>query len=232
VSGITAAGEVPATIFENTPTNGWEALLTLQGSLAGLRDVALAGADANRFHAVLLPGNQVRITPAMVFDREAFGATDPIFAFALSLRFDHGWVAVEGEWSVALLDLDDTPPGDLRFASGGSVRETEVGGVIGVLKASDPDSPAENITFSLGWPEEAWFEIVDGNVLKLNQGVDLLREGGTTREIVVLVSDGINTAARIISFQVLNETYEDDLPAPPPVEPPPPPAAGRPAAAG
>lgn len=221
MSGITAAGDVPATIFENTPANAWAALLTLQGSLAGLREVALAGADANRFQAVLLPGNQVRITPAMVFDREAFGATDPVFAFSLSLRFDSGWVAVQGQWSVTLLDVDDTPPGDLRFATGGSVRETEVGGVIGELTATDPDSPAENITFSLGWPEEAWFEIVDGNVLRLAQGVDLLREGGTTREIVVLVSDGINSAARIISFRVLNETDEDDLPAPPPVWPPP-----------
>jgi len=179
VSGITAAGDVPATILENTPINAWAALLTLQGSLTGLREVALTGADANRFRAVLLPGQQVRITPAMVFDREAFGATDPVFTFSLSLRFDSGWVAVEGEWSVTLLDVDDTPPGDLRFASGGSVRETEVGGVIGVLEASDPDSPAGNITFSLGWPEEAWFEIVDGNVLKLRDGVDLLREGGT-----------------------------------------------------
>lgn len=235
MSGITAAGDVPATIFENTPANAWAALLTLQGSLAGLREVALAGADANRFQAVLLPGNQVRITPAMVFDREAFGATDPVFAFSLSLRFDSGWVAVQGQWSVTLLDVDDTPPGDLRFATGGSVRETEVGGVIGVLTATDPDSPAENITFSLGWPEEAWFEIVDGNVLKLAQGVDLLREGGTTREIVVIVSDGINSAARIISFRVLNETDEDDLPAPPPVwpppeEPPPPPPPPSPPA--
>ncbi|MFN6954231.1 MAG: DUF4214 domain-containing protein [Acetobacteraceae bacterium] len=221
MSGITAAGDVPATIFENTPTNAWAALLTLQGSLTGLREVALSGADANRFHAVLLPGNQVRITPAMVFDREAFGAADPVFAFSLSARFDSGWVAVQGQWFVTLLDVDDTPPDDLRFATGGSVRETEVGGVIGTLAATDPDSPPGNITFSLGWPEEAWFEIVDGNVLKLRDGVDLLREGGTTREIVVIVSDGINTAARTVSFQVLNETDEDDLPAPPPIEPPP-----------
>lgn len=221
MSGITAAGNVPATILENTPTNAWAALLTLQGSLTGLREVALTGADANRFQAVLLPGEQVRITPAMVFDREAFGATDPVFAFSLSLRFDSGWVAVQGSWSVTLRDVDDTAPGDLRFAAGGSVRETAVGGVIGTLAATDPDSPAGNITYSLGWPDEAWFEIVDGNVLKLRDGVDLLREGGTTREVVVLVSDGINTAARIVSFQVLNETDEDDLPAPPPVWPPP-----------
>lgn len=223
MSGITAAGTVPATILENTPANAWVALLTLQGSLAGLREVALTGPDANRFHAVLLPGNQVRVTPAMVFDREAFGGTDPVFALSLSARFDSGWVEVQGSWSVALLGVDDTPPGNLRFSSGGSVLENDVGGIIGRLVADDPDSPPEAIAFRLGWPDEAWFEIVDGNLLKLRDGVDLLREGGTTREVVVLVSDGINEAARIVPVEVLNVTDEDDTPAPPPVQPPPPP---------
>ncbi|MFN7001536.1 MAG: DUF4214 domain-containing protein, partial [Elioraea tepidiphila] len=104
-----------------------------------------------------------------------------------------------------------------------------VGGIIGRLAAEDPDSPPEAITFRLGWPDEAWFEIVDGNLLKLREGVDLLREGGTIREVVVLVSDGINEAARIVGVQVLNVTDEDDTPAPEePPPPPPPPEENRP----
>lgn len=222
MSGIIATGQVPATILENTPLHAWQAVLSLQGDLTGLRDAGLVGPDAGRFRAVLL-GSSVRIEPAMVFDREAFGPADPVFSFSLALRFDSGWVTLPGSYAVTLLGVDDTPPGNLRFSSGGAVLETDVGGIIGTLAADDPDSPPEAITFRLGWPEEAWFEIVDGNILKLRDGVDLLREGGSTREVVVIVSDGSNEAAHRIAFQVVNVTEEDDLPAPPPLPPPPPP---------
>lgn len=222
MSGIFATGQVPETILENTPLAEWQALLSLQGDLAGLREAALTGPDAGRFRAVLL-GSTVRIEPAMLFDREAFGAEDPLFTFGLSLRFDSGWVDLPEAYGVTLLGVDDTPPDNLRFIWGGAVLENDVGGIIGRLAAEDPDSPPEAITFRLGWPDEAWFEIVDGNLLKLREGVDLLREGGTIREVVVLVSDGINEAARIVGVQVLNVTDEDDTPAPPPVQPPAPP---------
>jgi hypothetical protein len=175
------------------------------------------GAQAAWFEAVLTPRGAVRVEQAFVFDREAFApGPDPWLEIGVRLRFAEGWVELAPQ-PVRLLDRDDTPPFDLRFAWGGQVLETHVGGEIGRLVASDPDTPAEALRYRVAWPDEAWFEVAEGDVLRLRQGVDLLREGGTWREVMVIVSDGAREVAMTVVVEVLNVTDLDDLPAPPPV---------------
>ncbi|PZW48010.1 uncharacterized protein DUF4214 [Humitalea rosea] len=218
-ASLNLSGVVPLEILENGRPGDWSAVLTL-GSMATA--VALTGANAARFTAVLGPdGRTLTITPAMVLDREAWAAgTDPVLSFGVQALVGGTWVAASASYAITLRGLDDTPPDNLRFLNGGFVLETDIGGVIGDMRADDPDT-AGALSYSVAWPDSVWFGF-EGQTLRLNPGVDLLREGGTTRSVLVVVSDGVNSRAFSVAVQVLNVTVEDDLPAPPPVLPPPP----------
>ncbi|PZP45392.1 MAG: hypothetical protein DI601_09695 [Azospirillum brasilense] len=214
------SGQVPGTILENSGAGDWSARLTLSdsGGLAtGVLAVALTGAGAGAFSATLDAASQtVTITPARLLDREAWAAgADPVLAFGLRVQTADGWQDLGSGWAVTLLGVDDTPPSGLAFSSGGSVLETDAGGIVGSLTASDPDSAAAQLTFTVA-PQDDWrFEVVDGNVLKLRDGYDLLRSGGTALPVAVIVSDGHQDAAMTVDVAVLNVTSEDDTPAPP-----------------
>ena len=226
MAGVQASGTVPASILENNRPGDWVASLSLTGA-AGVLEVALTGPAAALFTATWRSGT-VTITPALVLDREAYpSGTDPVLTFGLSVRLASGWQDTGQSWSVTLQGVDDTAPHQLAFVSGGVVLENDVGAEIGTLKAADVDTASENLTYSIPWPDSAWFEIV-GRTLKLRDGVDLLREGGTVREVMVEVSDGRQSAAFTVAVQVLNVTSEDDTPAPPAVPPPPPPVSPPP----
>ena len=226
----------PSDILENAPGD-WAGWVFVSSGLRVL-GAETTGAHAAWFEAVVLPGGGLRIDPAFVFDREAFApGPDPWLEVGVRLRLQDRSLELDPQF-LRLLDRDDTPPFDLRFAWGGQVLETHVGGEIGRLVASDPDTPAEALRYRVAWPDEAWFEIAEGDVLRLRQGVDLLREGGTWREVMVIVSDGGREVAMTVAVEVLNVTDLDDLPAPPPVvhappvtpvDPEPPPAPEPPA---
>lgn len=214
------SGQVPGTILENSGAGDWSARLTLSdsGGLAtGVLAVALTGAAAGAFTATLdATGQTVTITPARLLDREAWAAgADPVLAFGLRVQTAAGWQDLGSGWAVTLLGVDDTPPSGLAFSSGGSVLETDAGGIVGSLTASDPDTAAAQLTFTVA-PQDDWrFEVVDGNVLKLRDGYDLLRSGGTTLPVAVIVSDGHQDVAMTVDVAVLNVTSEDDTPVPP-----------------
>ncbi|WP_458093362.1 DUF4214 domain-containing protein [Roseomonas sp. WA12] len=216
---IVATGAVPAIILENGRVGDWSATLSLTGA-TGFTDVALTGAAGNLFQATLGPSGVVTLTPWGALDREAYApGADPILAFGLTARVGSSWQAVTGSWSVTLQGLDDTAPSDLRFSTGGTVLENDVGAAIGSLVADDPDSAAARLEYRVLWPDEAMFEIV-GTTLKLRDGVDLLRLGGTTREVMIGVSDGLNETAFSLAVRVANVTDQDGTAPSPPAAPP------------
>ncbi|WP_200845329.1 hypothetical protein, partial [Roseomonas sp. 18066] len=217
---LLVSGEVPDTIYENARPGDWVAKLSLSG-LTGISDVKLTGTDANRFEAVLDASKSlVTIVPVGAFDSEAF-STAPKFAFGLQVKTASGWVDSGQSWGVSLLNVDDTPAHKLSFSAGGSVLESDIGGVIGVLFGEDRDTAKANLTYRVLWPDEAYFEVVNGNVLKLRDGVDLLREGGTTRPVMIEVSDGKQEANFLLDVQVLNTSSAEDTAAPPAIYVPP-----------
>ncbi|WP_426958752.1 hypothetical protein [Muricoccus radiodurans] len=218
---ITATGNMPATILENNRAGDWSVTFTLSGA-AGATAVALTGEDAAFFDATLdAATGVVTVVPLGSLDREAFpSGNDPLLDFGLTVRVGGTWQSVSGMWSVTLQDLDDTAPENLRFWNGGVVLENDPGAAIGTLRAVDRDSPDSAITYRVLWPDEAEFEIV-GTTLKLRDGVDLLRQGGTTRAVAIAVSDGLNEAAYTVNVSVLNVRDDDGAPPSPPPPPPP-----------
>ncbi|MGC5198966.1 hypothetical protein, partial [Aphanothece microscopica] len=116
------------------------AVLTVTG---GALDVRLTGPDAGRFSTSFDPvSGRVTIVPAAVFDAEALGV-GAAFVFSVSVRTADGWVALAAQYTVSLIDLDDTPPEGLRFLTGGAVLANDVGAEVGQLVADDPDTAGE-----------------------------------------------------------------------------------------
>ncbi|WP_194163320.1 hypothetical protein [Teichococcus oryzae] len=218
---ISAHGDVPNTILENNRSGDWIGRLTLSTPELPL-EAELTGAGARFFEAsVDHPSGAITILPVMTFDREGYAAgADPVFTFGLRVRLAGGWQEVSGSWSVTLLGIEDAPPSRIFFAAGGFVLESDVGGIIGRVQGGDPDTGTSKLTYALVGQDDWFFEIVDKNILKLREGVDLLGLGGTVKHIMIEVSDGFHEAAFLLAIDVLNTTDEDTTPAPPPVIPP------------
>ncbi|MBD0274325.1 MAG: hypothetical protein ICV73_20630, partial [Acetobacteraceae bacterium] len=108
-------------------------------------------------------------------------------------------------------------PDGLSFSSGGTVAAGELGATIGTLSVSDPDS-AGPFHFSFA-PEDEWrFEVVDGGVLKLRDGVSLGLDDVPDRPVLVQVSDGTQSAAFVLDVEVAGPAgAADPLPTAPPV---------------
>ncbi|NKC29531.1 calcium-binding protein [Falsiroseomonas selenitidurans] len=194
---VSVSGTVPDTIFENAAPGDWVGHVAFP---VGVLGAGIAGPDSAYFTASFNFALRIlTIRPAIVFDAEAFppGHT---FRLDLIVRVGSSWSVLKTAYPITLLDLDDTPPQDLRFAAGGVVLANDVGGEIGELAAEDPDSPGP-LTFRVAWPDSAFFEVA-GRTLRLRQGVDLQGQAGV-REVAIEVSDGRNDAAFLLPVTIL-----------------------------
>jgi Ca2+-binding RTX toxin-like protein len=195
---VSIGGSIPDTIFENAGRGDWVAYLTFP---AEVTSAALMGQDAGRFVSTFsLSRRLMTITPLQQFDAEQF-APGTSFSLRLTAKIESLWTPLPAIYSVALLDVDDTPPQNLRFGSGGVVLATDVGAPIGTLVADDPDSRGA-LEYRVAWPDEAFFEVI-GSELRLRQGVDLVGLGGTVRDVMIEVSDGRNTSASVLPVTIL-----------------------------
>jgi hypothetical protein len=195
-------GGVPGSIAEGSGRGDWIANLHLEGDLSRLAAVEMAGPAAGFFSADWNAAlGVVALQPDARLDFEAFSAAGALPEVEIGLRFvfDDGTRQEDGQrFRVAVLDRDDTAPDALGFVGGpGRVSAGEIGAVIGRLAASDPDS-AGSCHFSFA-PEDEWrFEVVDGDVLKLRDGISLGWDDVPARPVLVEVSDGTQTAAFLL----------------------------------
>lgn len=191
-------GTVPDTIYENAKPGDWVAYLNF---VPGVISAALIGRDAGLFVTTFHTSSRLlTIRPLQAFDAEEW-EEGWAFTFGLSVKTSAGRAALPGSFTITLLDVDDTPPEAIGFVSGGLVLANDVGAPIGILAATDPDSDGP-FEYSVAWPDSAWFEM-DGAELRLRQGVDLIGLGGTTREVLIEVSDGRNLASFSVPVTVL-----------------------------
>jgi hypothetical protein len=144
------------------------------------------------------------MTPSARLDAEWFKQAGRSFDLPIELRFfltDGTQAGATITPAVRLVDLDDTPPQGLSFASGGSVRAGQAGATIGRLQVSDPDT-TDGFTFRL-LEGDAWqFEVV-GDELRLRPGVTLDLADGPRRPLIIEVSDGRQSAAFTLPIDIL-----------------------------
>lgn len=215
-------GRLPASIAEGSGPGDWIAGLALSGDTSRLAFVETAGPMAAFFSAAWDAGTGlVTIRPDARLDFEAFSATGtlPRAEFALRFVFDDGSVQADGpRLGLGVLDRDDTPPETLSFGSGGTVAAGAIGATIGKLSVGDPDS-AGPFFFSFT-PEDEWrFEVVDGGVLKLRDGISLGWDDLPVRPVLIQVSDGTQSAAFLLDVSVTEPEHGPTPYAPPVLAP-------------
>jgi hypothetical protein len=204
---IPVTGALPGSISE--AANTWEWIGNLQVSVdpALINFVDLIGSGANIFDAAFHPGlGLITVTMLGRVDYEYFTALGIAPELSLQLRFfmGDGTIAYGGEtYQVAVLNVDDTPPEALWFATGGTVPANQAGAAIGSLGVTDPDT-ASGFAFSLQPDDDGTFEIV-GGVLKLRAGVALPAADVPQRSLIIEVSDGTNASAHTLTFNVTND---------------------------
>ncbi len=202
---LATAGGLPTTIVENAAPWEWMGVLQLLSDPGQVRFIEVDGFGGNFFHANL---NSVTglifVTPYARLDHEWFTAAGrtPVVDFTLRFFMTDGTQAQSASsFSVTLLNLDDTPPQSLSFASGGSVRAGVAGATIGRLAVTDPDTTS-GFTFRLMDGDSWQFEVI-GNELRLRPGVELALGDGPQRNLIVDVSDGRQSAAFQLSIDIL-----------------------------
>lgn len=202
---IQISGSLPASMAENSGAGDWSGGLNISGDLAGLVSVRTIGRDGAYFAADWNAAlGFLSLSPGTNADAEALAAAGHALelSFGLRFRFADGTQqdTAPALYQVAVLDVDDTAPQTLRFASGGQVAADALGAVIGTLAVGDPDS-AGPFFFSLIGDDDWRFEIV-GQTLQLRGGINLGLDAMGTYPLIVEVSDGRQSAAFTLDVQV------------------------------
>lgn len=204
MSGVALTGSLPGQISENTALWDWIGQLRLHINPALIRFVDISGMGANFFDVSLNRGTgMLTIAPIAFADHEWFVANNisTTISFRVQFYMTDGSVQLsQATYSVTLLNVDDTPPQALSFASGGTVAAGAAGANIGRLLVSDPDT-ATGFTFTIREDDQWVFEVV-GDMLKLRAGVSIPLADGPEREVVITVSDGQQSSALTVSVGV------------------------------
>jgi len=208
MQGFALSGVVPHAITENAAPRGWVANLAAMQDLSLVRMVDVIGPHDLYFDATIdREHGVVTVWNIAAPDFEAFAGAAPELRFSLRAFMQDGSLAIsESEYSVAVTDLDDTPPTALAFASGGRVTPGEIGATIGRLSVTDSDSTGPfHFTIS---PADAWMYEIVGMELRLKPGMAVSISDGPTRAILVEVSDGTQSAGFRLPFDVVAPNQE------------------------
>ena len=201
---IAFSGIVPATLVENSRPGGWAGGLTISIDPGQVRFVDVIGtADVYLDSSFDRSTGTVSLWNVASPDYEAFSriGAAPVLNFQLRVFLTDGTTAMSTEiYSLAVADVDDTPPTGLRFANGGAVAPGDIGATIGTLAVTDPDS-AGPFFFTID-PTDAWQYEVVGSALKLKPGLTVAISDGPFRALNVEVSDGHQSAAFRLEIRV------------------------------
>ncbi|MDB5412306.1 MAG: hypothetical protein JWR10_641 [Rubritepida sp.] len=201
---IVLTGSIPGLINENTPLWDWMGQLRLVGNPADIRFVDLIGFGSNFFDATLNQSTgMIAITPISVADYEWFSSNhlSPTLDFSVRFFMMDGTIETsQSSYAVTVLNIDDTAPQSLGFATGGSVEAGKAGAAIGNLAVLDPDT-SSGFTYTVREDDQWMFEVVD-NILKLRSGISLSVNDGPTRPVVIDVSDGTHSSAFTLDITI------------------------------
>ena len=202
---ISFNGTIPPVLIENTRPGGWAGALTMSINPIFVTLVDVIGpADLYLDSRFDRSTGTVSLWNIATPDFEGFAriGANPIIQFQLRLFMADGTQArSEVSYSLAVGDVDDTPPNALAFTTGGTMAPGDIGATIGTLAVSDPDSTGP-FTFTID-PTDAWqYEIV-GQTLRLRPGMTVSISDGPFRTLNVEVSDGLQSAAHRLNISVV-----------------------------
>ncbi|MFE8583487.1 cadherin domain-containing protein [Sphingomonas sp. NCPPB 2930] len=178
-------GTVVGTLTASDPDAG----TTLNWAIAG-------GADANLFTINPTTGALTfRTAPDFEVPRDAGGDN----VYNLTVSASDGTNVVTQNLAVTLTNINEAP--SLTLSGAGTVMENQVAATVATFVASDPDA-GDTLTYTLGGADAALF-MVDGNTVRLKDGVSLDYEQAATHSLTLTVTDSHGLSQmRALTFNV------------------------------
>ncbi len=163
----------------------------------------LPGADANKF---TLAGNK------LTFKATDFEARSDV-AYRVKVQATRkvrlgvitSIITAEKTITVTVADLDDEAPTNIQISNTNLLKGQPAGTVVGTLSATDIDTAADALTFTI--TNNADFEIVNRNQLKTKRPIAVI--GDMT--ITVTVSDGVQHTRKDFTIKVIALEDEGEL---------------------
>ena len=159
----------------------------------------LPGADANKF---TLAGNKLTFKAT---DFEARSDVAYRVKVQATLRLLTFIKTAEKTITVTVADLDDEAPTNIQISNTNLLKGQPAGTVVGTLSATDIDTAADALTFTI--TNNADFEIVNRNQLKTKRPIAAI--GDMT--ITVTVSDGVQHTRKDFTIKVIALEDEGEL---------------------
>ena len=163
----------------------------------------LPGADANKF---TLAGNKLTFK-ATDFEARSDVAYRVKVQAIRTVRFGvlTSIITAEKTITVTVTDLDDEAPTNIQISNTNLLKGQPAGTVVGTLSATDIDTAADALTFTI--TNNADFEIVNRNQLKTKRPIAAI--GDMT--ITVTVSDGVQHTRKDFTIKVIALEDEGEL---------------------
>nr|WP_307104824.1 cadherin domain-containing protein [Sphingomonas sp. SORGH_AS_0950] len=157
---------------------------------------SLGGVDAALFAIDAQTGAiTFRTAPDFEAPRDAGGDN----VYNLTVSASDGTNVVTQNLAVTLTNVNETP--SLTLSGVGTVMENQVAATVATFVASDPDA-GDTLTYTLGGTDAALF-MVDGNTVRLKDGVSLDYEQAATRSLTLTVADSHGLSQmRTLTFNV------------------------------
>ncbi|WP_309737102.1 cadherin domain-containing protein [Sphingomonas sp. SORGH_AS_0742] len=178
-------GTVVGTLTASDPDAG----TTLNWAIAG-------GADANLFTINPNTGALTfRSAPDFEVPHDAGGDN----VYNLTVSASDGTNVTTQNLAVTLTNVNEAP--SLTLSGVGTVMEKQIAATVATFVASDPDA-GDTLTYTLGGADAALF-MVDGNIVRLKDGVSLDYEQAATRSLTLTVTDSHGLSqTRALTFNV------------------------------
>ena len=100
--------------------------------------------------------------------------------------------------AVTVTNVNEAPV--LTLTSNGPIAENAAAATVATFSTTDPDA-GTTLTYTLGGADAALFT-VDGNTIRLKDGVAFNYEQATTRDLTLTVSDGTNSVTQALTVTV------------------------------
>ncbi|CAC9495687.1 hypothetical protein [uncultured Gammaproteobacteria bacterium] len=163
----------------------------------------LPGADANKF---TLAGNKLTFKATDFEARSDVAYRVKVQAIRkVRLGVITSIITAEKTITVTVADLDDEAPTNIQISNTNLLKGQPAGTVVGTLSATDIDTAADALTFTI--TNNADFEIVNRNQLKTKRPIAAI--GDMT--ITVTVSDGVQHTRKDFTIKVIALEDEGEL---------------------
>ncbi|MDQ1195402.1 cadherin domain-containing protein [Agrobacterium sp. SORGH_AS 787] len=197
VTDVNEAPTITSAATFNVAENGTAVatLAAVDPDAGATRSWSISGTDAALFQIDAQTG-ALSFRTAPNFEAPQDAGSDNIYNLTVSVS--DGTNVTSQAVAVTVTNVNEAP--SLTLTGTGAVNENVAAATVANFAASDPDA-GTTLTYTLGGADANMF-VVDGNTVRLKDGVSFNYEQATHRDLTLTASDGTNSVTRTLTVNV------------------------------